>query len=204
MNIPIKTQLMSLKIKNPVCKGFTLIEIMVTILITGIIAAIATPSFMTWANNRKVQQVATDIEGALKEAQSTANRKSIPCDATVSATNITAVTVPIVTVPVTPAINCLPSGTRQIQGDNSNLAIAGTGGASTTVSFTALGSVTNTQAFVIYRTDVPGAGTKRCVVISSGIGAIKSGTYTGTFPLVLGSPPTAAQITDVANACSAS
>jgi prepilin-type N-terminal cleavage/methylation domain-containing protein len=191
---------MLFKLKPLANKGFTLIEILITILIIGIIASIATPSFMTWANNKKVQQVATDIEGALKEAQSTATRKSIPCDATVNSTNITAVMVPI--VPVTPAVNCLPSGTRQIQGDNSNLAIAGTGGASTTVSFTALGSVTNTQAFVIYRTDVTAAGTKRCVVISSGIGTIRTGNYTGTFPLVLGTPPTPAQITTVSNACS--
>jgi prepilin-type N-terminal cleavage/methylation domain-containing protein len=189
---------MLFKLKPLANKGFTLIEILITILIIGIIASIATPSFMTWANNKKVQQVATDIEGALKEAQSTATRKSIPCDATVNSTNITAVTVPIVTTPPTTAVNCLPSGTRQIQGDNSNLAIAGTG----TVSFTALGSVTNTQAFVIYRTDVTAAGTKRCVVISSGIGAIRSGNYTGTFPLVLGTPPTPAQITTVSNACS--
>jgi prepilin-type N-terminal cleavage/methylation domain-containing protein len=195
---------MRLKIKHPAHKGFTLIEIMITVLIIAIVAAVATPSFMTWVNNRKIQQVATDIEGALKEAQSTANRKSIPCDATVNSSNITAVTVPIVTVPATPAVNCLLSGTRQIQGENSNLAIAGTGGASTTVSFTALGSVTNTQAFVIYRTDNTSAGTKRCVVISSGIGTIKSGTYTGAFPLVLSSPPTAAQVTTVSDACSAS
>jgi prepilin-type N-terminal cleavage/methylation domain-containing protein len=193
---------MHLKMKHQDNKGFTLIEVLITILMVGITAAIATPSFMTWANNRKIQQIATDIEGALKEAQTTATRKSMPCDATVNSTNITAVTVPIVTTPATAAVNCLPSGTRQIQGDNTNIAIAGTGGTNTTVSFTALGSVTNTQAFVIYRTDDTASGTKRCVVISSGIGAIRSGTYTGTFPLVLASPPTAAQITDVSNACS--
>jgi prepilin-type N-terminal cleavage/methylation domain-containing protein len=189
---------MCLKTKHSENKGFTLIEILITILIIGITASIATPSFMTWANNRKIQLIATDIEGALKEAQSTATRKSIPCDATVNSTNITAVTVPIVTTPVTPAVNCLPSGTRQIQGENSNIAIVGTGGASTTVSFTALGSVTNTQAFVIYRTDAPAAGNKRCLVISSGIGSIQSGTYTGIFPLATGTTATT-----VSAACSA-
>jgi prepilin-type N-terminal cleavage/methylation domain-containing protein len=193
---------MLLKMNHPNNKGFTLIEILVTLLIMGIIAAIAAPSFMTWANNRKIQQVATDIEGALKEAQSTAVRKSMACDATVTSSAITAVTVPIVTVPVTPAVNCLPSGTRQIQGSNSNLAISGTGGTTTTVNFSSLGSVTSTQAFVIYRTDVAATvGTMRCVIISAGIGTTRSGTYTGTLPLTLSTPPTAAQITTISNSC---
>jgi prepilin-type N-terminal cleavage/methylation domain-containing protein len=186
---------MLLKMNPSNNKGFTLIEILVTLLIMGIIAAIAAPSFMTWANNRKIQQVATDIEGALKEAQSTAVRKSVACNATVTSSAITAIRVGTTE-------NCLPSGTRQLYGSNSNLAISGTGGTTTTVNFSSLGSVTSTQAFVIYRTDVATTiGTKRCIVISAGIGTTRSGTYTGTLPLTLSATPTAAEITTISNAC---
>jgi prepilin-type N-terminal cleavage/methylation domain-containing protein len=176
------------KIKQTTNKGFTLIEVLITILILGIMAAIAGPSFMTWVNNKKIDQVATNIEGALKEAQSTAVRKSISCTVSITAAAITATN------------SCLPSGSRDIEGSNNNLAISGTGGATTTVTFSSLGTVTNTQAFVVYRTDVASTtGTKRCVVISSGIGTTKAGRYTGTFPLP--SAPTAAQITTISNDC---
>jgi prepilin-type N-terminal cleavage/methylation domain-containing protein len=169
-------------------KGFTLIEVLITILTLGVMAAIAGPSFMTWINNKKIDQVATDIEGALKEAQSTAVRKSISCTVSITAATISATN------------SCLPSGLRDIQGSNSNLAISGTGGATTTVTFSALGTVTNTQAFVVYRTDVASTvGTKRCVVISSGIGTTKAGNYTGAFPLP--SAPTAAAITTISDSC---
>jgi prepilin-type N-terminal cleavage/methylation domain-containing protein len=176
------------KIKQSNSKGFTLIEVLITILIMGIMAAIAAPSFMTWVNNKKIDQVATNVEGALKEAQSTAVRKSISCTVSITASAITATN------------NCLPSGSRDIQGHDSNLAISGTGGATTTVTFSGLGTVTNTQAFVVYRTDVASTiGKMRCVVISSGIGTTKSGNYTGAFPLP--AAPTAAEITTISDAC---
>jgi prepilin-type N-terminal cleavage/methylation domain-containing protein len=179
---------MSPKITKINDKGFTLIEVLITILIMGIMAAIAAPSFMTWVNNKKIDQVATNVEGALKEAQSTAVRKSISCTVSITATIITATN------------SCLPSGSRDIQGSDSNLAISGTGGTTTTVTFSSLGTVTNTQAFVVYRTDVASTiGKKRCVVISSGIGTTKAGNYTGTFPLP--SALTAVQIENISNAC---
>jgi prepilin-type N-terminal cleavage/methylation domain-containing protein len=186
---------------HPKTKGFTLIEILVSIAILGIIAAIATPSFLTWVNNKKIEDVTTNIEGTLKEAQSTAIRKNKTCNVWITSTTASTVQND---VPRTPDPGCLPSGTRQIQGSNTNIEIAGTGGSSgTMVTFSAVGTsnvTLNTQAFIIYRTDAPTIGQQKCLVISAGIGIIKTGKYNGTLPLP--AAPTAADITNVVNQCS--
>jgi prepilin-type N-terminal cleavage/methylation domain-containing protein len=183
-------------------KGFTLIETLVSIAIMGIIAAIAAPSFLTWVNNKKIEDVTTNIEGTLKEAQSTAIRKNKTCNVWITTTTASTVENDVARTP-DPA--CLPSGTRQIQGANTNIEIAGTGGGSgTMVTFSAVGTsnvTLNTQAFIIYRTDAT-IGLKKCLVISAGIGIIKTGTYNGTLPLP--SAPTATDITNVINQCSVS
>jgi prepilin-type N-terminal cleavage/methylation domain-containing protein len=163
-------------------QGFTLIEVLVTILIGGIIAAIAAPSFMTWVNNKKINDISTKIEGALKEAQSTAGRRNITCSVLVTATQVS-----------TTNSKCLPSGTRNIQDkapdvgiSNSNLSIAGTGGTTTTVTYLSLGTANitpKTATIIIYRTNETTNGIKKCIVVSRGIGTIKTGNYTGTLPL---------------------
>lgn len=190
------------KTNQPTQNGFTLIEILVTLLMFGIISAIAAPSFMTWVNNKKIEDVAMSIEGALKEAQSTAIRKNKTCSVVVTSTTVS-----------TPDAGCLPSGTRQIQErevmwSNRNLTIAGTGGASgTTATFTSIGTTIvspSTTTFVIYRTDGASNGRRKCVVVSSGIGIIKNGRFTGSLPLSLSSPPTTTEVTAVADACSIS
>jgi prepilin-type N-terminal cleavage/methylation domain-containing protein len=164
-------------------QGFTLIEILVTITIAGVMAAIAAPSLMTWVNNKKINDISTKIEGALKEAQSSAGRRNITCNVLITTTAVSSTDA-----------RCLPAGTRNIQDkapdigiSNSNLQIAGTGGTSgTTVTYLSLGTANitpKTATFVIYRTNETTDGIKKCIVVSKGIGTIKTGNYTGTLPL---------------------
>jgi prepilin-type N-terminal cleavage/methylation domain-containing protein len=184
-------------------QGFTLIEILVTIMIAGIMAAIAAPSFMTWVNNKKINDISTKIEGALKEAQSTAGRRNITCSVSITATQVSA------TNP-----KCLPFGTRNIQDkapdvgiSNSNLSIAGTGGTSTTVTYLSLGTANitpKTATIIIYRTDGTTNGIKKCIVVSKGIGTIKTGNYTGTLPLTVDGASSDTELDVVANQCIAS
>jgi prepilin-type N-terminal cleavage/methylation domain-containing protein len=186
-------------------KGFTLIEILITIMILGILATIATPNFLTWSTNKKIEDISTNIEGALKEAQSTAIRRNRTCNVWVTNTTASAV---LDDASKTADPGCLPSGSRTIATLDSNLRIAGTGGSTgTLVKFSAVGTAIvtpSTDAFVIYRTDALSTGTRKCIVISSGIGIIKTGKYTGTLPLTLSSTPTLAETTAVADSCSIS
>ena len=50
-------------------KGFTLVELMVTIAVLGIIASIATPSISLQFANMRVKSTAATLENALKEAK---------------------------------------------------------------------------------------------------------------------------------------
>jgi prepilin-type N-terminal cleavage/methylation domain-containing protein len=70
----------NMRMKYTMIQGFTLIETLIAIMITGIIAAIAAPSFVAWINNENISKMSANIEGALKEAQSTAIRKNRTCN----------------------------------------------------------------------------------------------------------------------------
>ncbi|GAA0308401.1 pilus assembly FimT family protein [Psychrobacter aestuarii] len=60
--------------------GFTLVELMVTIAVLGIIASIATPSISLQLANMRVKSTAATLENALKEAkaESAIRRQDIP------------------------------------------------------------------------------------------------------------------------------
>jgi prepilin-type N-terminal cleavage/methylation domain-containing protein len=198
-------------------QGFTLIETLVSLVITGVIAAIAAPSFMTWLNNKKVDDVLAQVEGSLKEAQSTAIRKNTTCNVLIKADRITAVE----TDQSSPEVpSCLPTGWRQIQqstgvsgtsqngGANKNIAVSGTGGSSgTIVKFSTKGTTLltpTTQAVVISRTDDDSNNSvKKCIVVSSGIGIIRTGKYIDTSLPTFADPtsPTETEVDAVITKC---
>jgi type II secretion system protein H len=194
---------MKLIFSKQVNQGFTLIEMMVTIAIMGIMAAIATPSFFTWVNNKKVDDVLAIVQGALSEAQATAIRKNTSCNILITSNTVSAVKDDGSANP-----SCLLSGTKQIQPSSDpkyNIVITGTGGSSgTTIKYSARGTVNitpSTEAVVIYRTDSTTEDIKKCLVVSSGIGIMKTGKFTGSLPLTLSTPPTATEASSVAAQC---
>lgn len=58
--------------------GFTLIELMVTVVLMSILAMLAMPAFTTWINNNKVRTVSDSLQNGLRFAQSEALRRSRP------------------------------------------------------------------------------------------------------------------------------
>ncbi len=58
-------------------EGFTLIELLVVIVIVAILSAIATPSYLAWANNQRVSSARSQIAGALRKAQAQARATKI-------------------------------------------------------------------------------------------------------------------------------
>ncbi len=68
-------------------QGFTLIEILTVLLIIGILAAIAAPSYLAMLNKNKVNNALSELRGALQEAQREAIRKSKSCSVTLNTTN---------------------------------------------------------------------------------------------------------------------
>jgi prepilin-type N-terminal cleavage/methylation domain-containing protein len=60
-------------------KGFTLIEMLVTLIIIGVIASIAAPNFLGLLNQSRVKDGLAQVEGAIKESQRQAIRKGRIC-----------------------------------------------------------------------------------------------------------------------------
>jgi prepilin-type N-terminal cleavage/methylation domain-containing protein len=64
-------------------KGFSLIETLIIVVIVGILAAIAIPSFVGSFDRVQLNQAVVEVRGILQEAQRQAIRKSQPCGVTI-------------------------------------------------------------------------------------------------------------------------
>ncbi|MGV2437798.1 MAG UNVERIFIED_CONTAM: prepilin-type N-terminal cleavage/methylation domain-containing protein [Anaerolineae bacterium] len=60
-------------------QGFTLLEILVALAITGVIAALTGPNLLAWLNSNKVQEATDSIQSALQDAQRQAIRRGRNC-----------------------------------------------------------------------------------------------------------------------------
>jgi type II secretory pathway pseudopilin PulG len=55
----------------------SLIELLVVIVMVGVLSAIATPSYLAWANNQRVSSARSQISGALRKAQGQARATKV-------------------------------------------------------------------------------------------------------------------------------
>ncbi len=60
-------------------QGFTLLEILVALAITGILAALTGPNLSAWLNRNEVQEATDSIQSALRDAQRQAIRLGRIC-----------------------------------------------------------------------------------------------------------------------------
>ncbi|NCS32882.1 MAG: type II secretion system protein [Microcystis aeruginosa G11-01] len=66
-------------------QGFTLLEILIALAITGILAALTGPNLLAWLNRNTVQEATDSIQSALRDAQKQAMRRGRIC--TINFTN---------------------------------------------------------------------------------------------------------------------
>ena len=147
-------------------KGFTLIEILVTAIIIGVISAIAAPNLIGLMNATRVKEGIAQIEGAIKEGQKQAIRLGKRCQVSVDTVNneITAQT-----VEATP-VNCLLSN-REL---NDSLEIATN---DAVITFSSKGTPDNgtESIFVVHMPN--GTNERRCLIVSPGLGIMRTGEY---------------------------
>lgn len=135
-------------------QGFTLPEVLIIVVIVGILAAVAVPSFLGWYSRQKVNQALTQVQGALKEAQREAIKKSKSCTVTLNAN--------IVTGP------CLVTGDRDLNG----VALRRPNTMSL-ITFDFKGETGNTGTVVLAMPNVQ----QKCLVLAPGIGLMRTGNY---------------------------
>ncbi len=147
-------------------QGFTLIEMVSAVIVLGIVAVITMPSLVGWMNYTQVKQGIAQIEGAIKEGQRQATRLGKQCQVTIDTANkrVTAQTVDLE--------NCLLSN-RELN----NILDIETNDA--TITFSGKGTPDNAadSVYIVFMTN--GTDEQRCLVVSPGLGIMRSGRYNG-------------------------
>ncbi|MDZ4873948.1 MAG: hypothetical protein CLLPBCKN_003344 [Chroococcidiopsis cubana SAG 39.79] len=148
-------------------RGFTMLELGFVLMIVGILAAIAIPSFITSINKSQASDALDRVRGALQESQREAIRKSKTCTVTVPKGDNKTI-----------SGTCLVTGDRTLTGIN----IDYTNTAPWTITFDFKGRTNNVSSSgTIKLASTNGSiKEKKCLVISQGLGIIRTGNYTGT------------------------
>lgn len=178
-------------------QGFTLLEILVALAITGILAALTGPNLLAWLNSNRVQQATDAIQLALEDAQRQAIRRGRSC--TINFTNPTGTSPTVYSQITASEPGCLVATNTNASSLNlpeeifmvvNNFPILGS---SPGVQFSFRGHVpgltfvprANQAIIVLYpaanATADPYPNQKRkCIVIASLLGIVKQGTYNDT------------------------
>jgi prepilin-type N-terminal cleavage/methylation domain-containing protein len=178
-------------------QGFTLLEILVALAITGTLAALTGPNLSAWLNSNKVKEATDAIQLALEDAQRQAIRRGKSC--TIKFTNGTGNNPTVYRQITASEPGCLVATNTNASSLNlpeeifmvvNNFPLQGS---SPGVQFSFRGHVPGLtfdppedQAIIVL---YPAANAtadpypnqeKKCLVIASLLGIVKQGTYTGT------------------------
>lgn len=157
--------------------GFTLIEMLVTVILIGIVAAISAPNLTALLNRNRSNQATRQIEGALVEAQKQAIRRGRSCKIGVS---ITATNSALVNPPPDPSDPFDPPGClttpRQLN-TNVNLSTTLPTLPARGTVFSGKGNVTGTPILFVTSIANGNINQQRCVVIENALGKIRTGNY---------------------------
>jgi type IV fimbrial biogenesis protein FimT len=119
--------------RGPVERGFTLVELMISITVLGIILMLGLPAFGSWLQNQQLRAASEGMLNGLQTARAEAIRRNL--------------LVQIVVAPpgtgwsVTEAVSGAAIQTRVKEEGSPNAVLTVTPNAATTVTFTSLGSV---------------------------------------------------------------
>ena len=159
-------------------RGITLVESIVTLIIVGVIMAVSIPSLVGLRNNTKLRSSLEKLQGTLKEVQDQSARLSKICEVRLESNQIK------INDPNQDQ-NCLltetkfPKGVMMVSSlkdqDNAQISPA-------RMRFSFKGNTDYQGTIVLAMSD--GSGDRKCLVISSGLGIMRTGIYTdSSWPL---------------------
>lgn len=150
-------------------RGFTLAEMLLTVIVVGILAAVTAPSLVGLLNQNRVKDGFVQLRGAVKESQRIAMRRGRRCKIYLDKINQK--------IAISPPdskgnyTGCLFNERKLPEGvliKNNSL--------NSNIIFSAKGNTSSAKTIVVYSANTQ---TKRCLVISLGLGIMRSGNYTG-------------------------
>jgi prepilin-type N-terminal cleavage/methylation domain-containing protein len=140
-------------------RGFTLIESLVVVSISGILLSLAIPSFLAAQNRAKLSQSTDIVMGSLQEAQREAMRRNQSCKLTFDKTNNK----------ILGEAGCLLSGDRSLP-EPVSLNYTGT---AQSIEYGIRGNTTTNKAIILAIKDTPA----HCLTVSAPLGLIRLGRY---------------------------
>lgn len=145
-------------------QGWTLIEVAVVTIIVGVLAAIATPSMVGMKGRSDLKDAMGQVKAAIQEAQRAAIKVGSSCTVNLGpSTGSTSVT-------GSPA-GCVTSPVNFSNESTIKLWYNGTG---TNIVFSFRGNTTNSRTMVL---ESERTVERKCIVIASGIGILRTGSY---------------------------
>lgn len=152
-------------------QGFTLAETAVITVIVGILATLVAPGLIRWVQQKQLDDALVSLQGALREAQTQAVRRSTTCAVLIPDGNGQTLTKSAAsTNGCLLSDRTLPNGVNIISNLQTN---------PKRISFSFRGNTTNSATIVLYRSDTT-ALKMRCLAISNGLGIMRTGRYSGS------------------------
>ena len=160
-------QLYNVRKKN---NGFTLLEMLITVIVVGILAAILAPNLIGLYNQNQVRDGLAKVESSLKEAQRQAIKLSKTCTVSFNTTSKT----------ITASPNgCLLSN-RTLEGSVNITTNDSTPSTTFNMPFSYKGNYGGIGKTIIITGD--NTNERKCLTITSGIGIMRTGDFVGNIP----------------------
>lgn len=137
------------------------------IVIVGILAALSAPSFLNWLNQRKIDDALAKIEGAIKETQREAIKRSQNCTVNISKGGNQTITG-----------SCLSTGNRRLDDVTINHS-ASADPWTLNFDFKGRNRLPSSDPGTLWLTIPNSSVQPKCLTISVGIGLMRTGNYDG-------------------------
>ena len=149
-------------------RGVTLTETLLAVIVVGILAAVTAPSLIGLFNQNRVKDGFVQLKGAIKESQRLAMRRGRRCKISLDTANQEVdIGSPDAKGSYTGCLlseRTIPDGVLFKTNSNPH------------IIFSARGNTSSARTIIVYS---PNTQAKRCLVISLGLGIMRSGNYTG-------------------------